>query len=206
MNLIKKMKKVILVICLAFGLNQNSNAQVNFGIKGGVNYNNTGKESFKDATNDIADGANAKTGFHAGLWFRGNIYVLGLYIRPEIVYTEVKTEYLYKNSSTGYDFKKLDVPVLLGKKVFGFGNVFIGPSFQYILDDQFNFSELNTDEFDKFSVGLQMGFGIEFGSLGIDARWERGLSNSEAKFVGNNTSVTIDNRTNQIIFGISLEL
>jgi hypothetical protein len=206
MNLIKKMKKVILVICLAFGLNQNSNAQVNFGIKGGVNYNNSGKESFKDATNDIADGANAKTGFHAGLWFRGNIYVLGLYIRPEIVYTEVKTEYLYKNSSTDYDFKKLDVPILLGKKVFGFGNVFIGPSFQYILDDQFNFSELNTDEFDKFSVGLQMGFGIEFGSLGIDARWERGLSNSEAKFAGNTTSVTIDNRTNQIIFGISLEL
>ncbi|PQB06618.1 hypothetical protein BST83_05180 [Polaribacter filamentus] len=200
------MKKVILVICLAFGLTQNSNAQVNFGIKGGVNYNNTGKESFKDATNDIADGANAKIGFHAGVWFRGNIYVLGLYIRPEIVYTEVKTEYLYKNSSTDYDFKKLDVPVLLGKKVFGFGNVFIGPSFQYILDDQFNFSELTTDEFDKFSVGLQMGFGIEFGSLGIDVRWERGLSNSETKFVGNSSSVTIDNRTNQIIFGISLEL
>ena len=51
------MKKVILVICLAFGLSQNSNAQVDFGIKGGVNYNNNGEESFKDATNDIADGA-----------------------------------------------------------------------------------------------------------------------------------------------------
>ncbi|MFN0729306.1 outer membrane beta-barrel protein [Polaribacter gochangensis] len=200
------MKKILLILCLAFGLSQTTNAQLNFGIKGGVNYNNNGDVTFSSAGNDVVNGAKSKSGFHAGLWFRGKIPVLGLYLRPEIVYTQVKSEYLYKGTNTDYDFKKLDVPVLIGTKFLGFANAFIGPSFQYIIDDNFTFSDLSTDEFDKFSVGMQMGFGIELGALGVDVRWERGFSDSEAIFVDNTTNVTIDNRTNQIIFGVSIRL
>lgn len=200
------MKKVILVVFLALGLSQISNAQINFGIKGGVNYNNNGDATLSSTGNDIIDGAESKSGFHAGVWFRGKLPILGLYLRPEIVYTQVKSEYTYKSAATDYDFKKLDVPVLLGKKVLGFGNVFIGPSFQYIIEDDFSFSDLSSDDFDKFSVGMQMGFGVEFGKVGLDVRWERGLSDSEARFTDNNTNITVDNRTNQIIFGLSLQL
>lgn len=200
------MKKLILIMVLAFGISQTTNAQFSYGIKAGINYNNNGDVTFKSAGNDIVNGAKSRSGFHAGLWFRGKIPVLGLYLRPELVYTQVKSEYLYKGSNTDYDFKKLDVPILVGTKVLGFGNVFIGPSFQYIIDDSFKFSNLSSDDFKKFSVGMQMGFGVEFGALGIDVRWERGLSNSEAIFVDNNINVTIDNRTNQIIFGVSFRL
>jgi len=198
------MKKVILMFCLAFGFSQMSNAQIDFGLKGGVNYNNSGEDSFKYSTNDIVDGAEAKTGYHVGIWFRGDIPALGgLYLRPEIVYTQVKTEFETQSNSDDYSFKKLDVPVLVGKKFLGFANAFIGPSFQYILDDEINYNNLTSDELDKFSVGLQMGVGVEFGNVGVDVRWERGLSENEAKFVNN---LTVDNRTNQIIFGLSLKL
>ena len=129
-----------------------------------------------------------------------------MYLRPELVYTQVESEYLYKSTTTEYDFKKLDVPVLFGKKILGFANVFAGPSFQYIIDDDFSFSNLSSDDFDKFSVGMQLGFGIELGKIGLDVRWERGLSESEARFTDNNTNITVDNRTNQIIFGLSLQL
>jgi hypothetical protein len=200
------MKKVILVVFLALGLSQVSNAQINFGIKGGINYNNNGDATLSSTGNDIINGAESKSGFHAGVWFRGKLPILGLYLRPELVYTQVKSEYTYKSAATDYDFKKLDVPVLLGKKVLGFGNVFIGPSFQYIIEDDFSFSDLSSDDFDKFSVGMQMGFGVEFGKVGLDVRWERGLSDSEARFTDNNTNITVDNRTNQIIFGLSLQL
>ncbi|MCG1036905.1 outer membrane beta-barrel protein [Polaribacter sargassicola] len=196
------MKKIILTICLVLGLSQISNAQINFGLKGGVNYNNSGDATFSSTGNDVLEGAESKSGYHAGIWFRGNLPIVGLYLRPEIVYTQVKSEYIYNNSSTDYNFKKIDVPVLIGKKFFGFANAFIGPSFQYILDDEFNFSNLTTDEFEKFSIGAQMGFGIEIGNLGVDVRWERGLSENEAKF----TNITIDNRTDQIIFGLSFKL
>jgi len=196
------MKKVILVVFLTLGLSQVSNAQIDFGIKAGINYNNNGEDAFKDATNDIAEGASAKTGYHAGIWFRGKLPILGLYLRPEIIYTEVKSEFEVLARTEDYNFKKLDVPVLVGKKILGFAHVFAGPSFQYILEDKIDFSNLSTDEFNKFTVGMQFGAGVEFDNIGIDVRWERGLTNSEAKFA-NNTK--IDNRVNQIIFGVSLK-
>jgi hypothetical protein len=198
------MKKVILIMFLTLGFTQLSNAQIDFGIKAGVNYNNGGDDSVESTGADVIDGAKAKSGYHAGIWFRGDLPILGLYLRPEIVYTEIKSEYNFNSKNTDYDFKKIDVPVLVGKKFFGVVNAFIGPSFQYIIDDSFEFSNFTTDEFDKFSVGAQMGVGLEFGNLGIDVRWERGLSSSEAKFAGN--GITVDNRTNQIIFGLSFQL
>ena len=197
------MKKVILMMCLAFAFSQTSNAQIDFGIKGGLNYNNNGDATFSSTGSDVIRGGDSKSGFHAGLWFRGKIPIVGLYLRPELVYTQVKNEYTSdQNVTSDYEFKKIDVPVLLGKKFLGVANVFIGPSFQYILEDNFEFANVTTDDFDKFSVGLQMGFGVELGKIGVDVRWERGLSNTEAKFA----NVTVDNRTNQIIFGLSLKL
>jgi len=87
--------------------------------------------------------------------------------------------------------------------LFGIANVFIGPSFQYILNSDFGLSTVSEVSLDKFSVGMQSGFGVEFGKLGIDVRWERGLSTTEAVFVDNNTNINIDNRTSQIILGLS---
>jgi len=199
------MKKVIIVLFLAF-VTQTATAQIQYGIKAGINYNNNGDATFSTAGSDLIDGAESKSGWHAGLWLRAKLPIFGLYIRPELVYTQVKSEYLYKGATTDYDFKKIDVPVLVGTKFLGFANAFIGPSFQYIIDSDFQFSNLSTDDFSKFSVGMQMGFGVEFGSLGVDVRWERGLSSTEANFVDNNTNITVDNRTNQIIFGISYKL
>ncbi|MFD2528448.1 MULTISPECIES: porin family protein [Polaribacter] len=197
------MKKVILMMCLAFAFSQTSNAQIDFGLKGGINYNNNGDATFSSTGSDVIKGGESRSGYHAGLWFRGKLPLIGLYIRPELVFTQVKNEYTDTNDATSeYEYKKLDVPVLLGKKFLGVANVFIGPSFQYIIEDDFSFSGLTTDEFDKFSVGLQMGAGIELGRIGIDVRWERGLSKTEANFA----NVTVDNRTDQIIFGLSLKL
>jgi hypothetical protein len=202
------MRKVILILCVAFACSQTLTAQKDFGIKGGVNYNNNGDATFSSTGGDVIQGAESKSGFHAGLWFRGKVPIIGLYIRPELVFTQVKSEYMDSESnSSKYEFSKIDVPILLGKNFLGFATAFIGPSFQYILNDDFEFSDVTTDDFDKFSVGLQMGFGIELGNLGIDVRWERGLSETEAKFTKENADFfTVDNRTNQIIFGLSYQL
>lgn len=194
------------MLCLTFGLSQISNAQLQFGVKGGINYNNNGDLTLSGVVNNAVAGADAKSGFHVGMWFRGKLPIVGIYIRPEIVFTQVKSEYLYKGNNTSYDFKKIDVPVLFGKKIFGFANVFIGPSFQYVLNSDFGLSTVSEVSLDKFSIGMQSSFGVEFGKLGIDVRWERGFSNTEAVFVDNLTSINIDNRTNQIILGLSYRL
>jgi hypothetical protein len=197
------MKKVVLILVMIFGIGQVSHAQLDFGIKGGVNYSNTGDLS--SSAENLVEGADASSGYHAGIWFR--IKFLGLYVRPEIIYTDINSEYEANGIVADYGFSKVDVPVLLGTKILGFGTIFIGPSFQYIIEDGLTLDDISTDDFDKFSLGMQLGFGVEFGRFGLDVRWERGLSSSEADFVGDNIgNFNIDNRTNQIIFGASIRL
>ena len=205
------MKKVFLMISLAFAFSQTSTAQIDFGVKAGLNYNS---ESIQSVSEDVFTGAESKTGYHAGIWLRFKLPIIGFYLRPELVYTNLENELLYKitptqtTQPTSYNFQKIDIPVLIGKKFFGIGNVFAGPSFQYILNSDFSIDDLEDVDTDGFTVGLQFGAGIELGNLGIDVRWERGLNAVESTFlnVTTNTNVTFDTRVNQIIIGLSYKL
>lgn len=155
------MKKVLLITCFVFGLHQATYSQVHFGIKGGINYNSN---SIQDVSEDVFDGAKSKTGYHAGIWLRFKIPVIGLYLRPELVYTNLENSLQYNNGlvqkNTTFSFQKIDIPVLLGKKILGIGNIYIGPSFQYILDQDFSISDIPNVEGDGFTLGLQFGFSI----------------------------------------------
>ena len=197
------MKKVFLMISLAFAFSQTSTAQLDFGVKAGLNYNS---ESIQETGQDLFEGAESKTGYHAGIWLRFKLPIIGFYLRPELVYTNLENELLYKESqTTSYNFQKVDIPVLIGKKFFGIGNVFAGPSFQYILNSDFSLNDIENVDTDGFTVGLQFGAGVELNNLGIDVRWERGLNTVESTFlnVSTNTNVTFDTRVNQIIIGLS---
>ena len=200
------MKKVILVICLTLGFSQISNAQLAFGVKAGINYNSN---SIKEVSSNVFRDAKTKTGFHAGIWTRLKVPVLGIYIRPELVYTNLENEIVYISTGdeTTHTFQKIDIPVLLGKKIFGIGNIFIGPSFQYILDSDFGIDDISSIDSKGFTMGLQFGGGVEFGKLGIDIRWERAFSGVGSSFVNNVAqNVNYDTRINQIIIGLSIKL
>ncbi len=182
-------------------------SQLQFGIKAGINYNS---DSFKNVSEDVLDGAKSKTGYHAGIWLRAKIPAIGFYLRPELVYTELKNDVSYDNTivaarKTDYSLRKIDVPVLLGKKFLGIANVYIGPSFQYILDADFGLSDISDVNTSDFTVGLQFGGGIELGKLGLDIRWERSFSDQETSFLDSTTNerYNFDTRVNQIILGLS---
>jgi hypothetical protein len=197
------MKKIILILCLTLGLSQASNAQLDFGVKGGLNYNSN---SIKEVQSDVFSGAKSKTGYHAGAWLRFKLPIIGFYVRPELVYTNLENEVFYKSKETTYSFQKIDIPVLLGKKIFGIGNIFIGPSFQYILASDFSINDITSVDADGLTMGLQFGGGVEFGKLGIDLRWERAFSGIKSKLVSNLGNVNYDTRINQIIIGLSYKL
>ena len=191
-------------MCLAFGFSHTSNAQIDFGLKAGLNYNSN---SIKKVSDDVFEGAKSKTGYHAGIWLRFKVPVTGFYVRPELVYTNLKNEITYENVETTYSFQKIDVPVLIGKKIFGIGNVYVGPSFQYIIDSDFDFDDIKEVTSDGFTVGVQFGGGIELGKLGIDVRWERAFSGIESTFTrALGSDVNFDTRVNQIIIGLSYKL
>jgi len=202
------MKKIVFALFFLLGTSQFSQAQVAFGVKGGINYNSS---SIKDVTANVFSGAEGKAGYHAGIWLRFKIPVAGIYLRPELIYTHLDNTVTYTPTgglakATSYSFNKIDIPVLIGKKVFGFGNVFVGPSFQYLLKSDFAFSDLKEVKSNGFTVGIVTGFGLEFGKLGIDVRWEKAFSNIQTFFLDNATNVNFDTRVNQIIVGLSYKL
>ena len=200
------MKKLIFLLFLVIGYSQLANSQTAFGVKAGINYNSN---SIKEVSSDVFEGAESKTGYHAGIWLRLKIPILGLYAKPELVYTNLENEvkFIYTDKRTSYSFQKIDLPLLIGKKVFGIGNVYAGPSFQYILNSDFSFADISEVKANGFTIGLQFGGGIELGNLGIDLRWERAFSGIESTFIGTTgSSVNFDTRVNQIILGLSYRL
>ena len=93
------MKKVFLMISLAFAFSQTSTAQLDFGVKAGLNYNS---ESIQSVSEDVFTGAESKTGYHAGIWLRFKLPIIGFYLRPELVYTNLENELLYKGESNNF--------------------------------------------------------------------------------------------------------
>lgn len=194
------MKNVFLVVFMltaAIGFSQSGSG---FGIKGGLNYGSTG-----DFQNEIADNIedpDSKIGYHLGLYAKADLGLL--YIRPEVIYTNLNSEY----SVGDLEVKKLDVPLLVGVNVIGPLHVFAGPSLQYILDTDFETDNVDFDlgdAQDDFTVGAQFGVGLNLGRLGVDLRYERGFNDNEAEFSGLDNS-RIDTRPEQLILALSLSL
>lgn len=196
------MKKTIFVAFMALsGLYAMAQGDSSFGIKGGLNYSANG--DYFESASDVAENPDRNIGYHIG--FFGKIGAAKVYVRPELVFTKTKSD--YQNSE--FDMSKLDVPVLLGINIVGPLHVFAGPAFQYILDTKFDGIKIDDVEND-FTVGMNIGAGVNFGKLGVDLRYERGFSNNEATFI--NTDITavgpsrIDTRPDQLILSLSLAL
>ena len=194
------MKKTILLLVFALGsMTAFAQSDSGFGIKAGLNYNANG--DYFESTGEAARNPDRNIGYHIGVFGKiGN----RMYLRPELIYTKTKADY----DGDKFDISKLDLPVLVGAKIIGPVHVFAGPAFQYILDTEFDGITINDIEND-FTVGLNIGAGINLGKLGIDLRYERGFSENEATFVGNIGTVgpsRIDARPDQLIVSLSLNL
>lgn len=188
-------------MALAFlGWTANAQSGAAFGVKGGLNY--AGNGDFFNSAENAYRSPDKNVGYHVGVFGKiGNT----IYVRPELVFTAIKSGY----NKGDLKINKLDLPVLLGIKVIGPLNVFAGPSFQYILNTKFDGVTIDTIEND-FTVGLNIGAGVNLGKLGIDVRYERGFSENEITFINSNiTSLDgdrVDTRPDQIILSLSLNL
>jgi len=194
-------KSVALTFVLAFiGFSINAQNKSSFGFKGGLNYSANG--DYIESTNVNAKNPDRNIGYHVGVFGK-----IGdkLYLRPELIYTATKSDY----SSNEFSVKKIDAPVLVGLRVIGPLSVFAGPSFQYILDTEFDGITIDNVK-DDFSIGLNFGVGINFRKIGIDLRYERGFSDNEATFINTNLVTIgesrIDTRPDQLILSLSIGL
>lgn len=186
------MKNSYLLI-FAFFICLSANAQfLNFGLKGGVNYNSNGDLRAFSLTNpdDFEKySANEEVGYHLGMLAEIKL-PLFLYIRPELVYTHTESSYNFDTENGKLKMDKLELPVLIGFRVFKIGRFFFGPNFSYIMNTKLSVpdavSNISNVTYDDFIVSGQIGIGLNFGKIGADIRWETGFSDTEASFITEN--------------------
>jgi hypothetical protein len=201
------MKKAILALLLIS--TTAAMAQSGFGVKGGLNYADNGEIEYTDVTTageDAVKGGDSKVGYHFGFFYRAEF--AGFFVKPELLYTKTKSSYQFNDKDAEYKISKLDLPLLFGIDIIGPVNVFAGPSLQYILDNDFQGVRLGDVEED-FTIGAQFGAGIQFGGIGLDVRYERGLTKNEATVLDLDNPEglqRVDTRPSQIIFSLSLQL
>ena len=168
-----------------------------YGIKAGLNYNSNG--SLISESENIIVNPDSNAGYHFGVFVttKGKIY-----IRPELVFTHTKSKYEANGLNSDFKMDKIDAPILVGLKIIGPLNIFIGPSFQYIINT--DLEDIDLADVDKdFTVGGIVGVGVQVGKLGVDLRYERGFSSNEAEFIGIGDSGRIDTRPKQLIVSVS---
>ena len=165
------MKKIFLILVCAstFAV---ANAQVSFGVKGGLNLSNV--------VGDDAEGAKAKVGYHVGL-LAGIPVTSNFSVQPELVYSAQGAKYEEAgeddvNLNSGY----LNIPVLAKySAASGFYGV-TGPQLGFLLSAKAKQGDDKTDvkEFYK-STDFSWAFGVGYktsSNLGFDLRYNLGLS------------------------------
>ena len=198
-----KLRIITLFVITLLASTQIASAQSGWGVMGGLTFNSTG--DLINETSEIIDskGSNS-SGFNIGLFAKADLGLL--YIRPELLYTEFKTTYHAIGEPIDYKESKIDLPVLVGMRIIGPLKLFVGPDFQFLLNndlDGFKFSDIEND----FTVGGNFGLALALGKLELDLRYERGFTDNEVAFINNNITeipeARVDARSEQLIVNLS---
>lgn len=190
--------KPLSLFVLVFLISNFSFSQIDFGIKGGLNFDSAGEAQLTLETKDHE----RKSGFHIGVYSEFD-FLIG-YLRPELQFTNVKTQLEGSEISTN----RIELPVSFGLKLFGPLSFFVGPTAYYSLSQKssnYSFDAIK----DKTTFGLHLGTRLNIGSVGIDLRYERGLSPIQTTILTRNgvdVSGNVDSRPNQFLVGVSYKL
>lgn len=171
------MKKIILsALFVAFNLAAFSQVLPSFqlGVKAGANLSKLSTDNTFSSDN--------RAGYYAGLWTR--IGAAGIHLQPEL-YLSGKNTTL--KSAAGEEnkvkFTSLDVPILVGTKIGAAGvgiRLNTGPVVSFVLDDEQSFGDAASNafkgNFKGQNIAWQFGAGLDIGKLGVDLRYETGLS------------------------------
>jgi len=204
------MKKLIFVVI--FGIYSITNAQIkiDYGVKTGLNYTVIGDLTISGGIAGFNEKVTSERGFgfHAGMYTQLNFSKL--YIRPELVFTKTSSTYNHILSpASEFKLSTLEIPVLVGFKIIKPISVYIGPTFQYILNNEFStLFDLNTEH--DIVMGLNFGATVEYKKFGIDLRYSPGLSENlavDTHFLHvDGFAYSINTRSDQIIFSFSYML
>lgn len=195
------MKFYLTSLLILFGITLIHAQRFAYGITAGTNFTSGGQitgESFKENDEYVywtgTSQGQTKTGFHGGGFVE--VGFGDFFVRPELVYTSLKSEFVFPNKSSVYSVEKLDFPLLVGYNFGNIGGLYAGPVYSPIFKNSLEYKEatiIKTDENvwikgsslkePSLPVNLQIGLKSEFNQFGFDLRYEYGLASSEPERV-----------------------
>jgi hypothetical protein len=175
------MKKMLLVI-IATGSILFASAQIQFGVKAGYN--------LTTLTTSASSDLKSKSGFSGGVLASVPLFNT-FYLQPEIVYSGQGTSFTVGGVNANLNYNYLNVPVLFkyqNPKGF-FAET--GPQVGFVLSANIKANGMTTDVKDEiqtmdFSWAFGLGYLIPDVNLGIDVRYNLGITNT-AKDSGGET-------------------
>lgn len=205
------MKKLLFVTILTiFSISINAQLDINYGLKTGLNYNVNGDLSISGGFAGFYEkvGSERDFGFHAGMYAHLNF--TKLYVRPELLFTKTRSTYNHILSpASEFKLSMLEIPVLVGFRIIKPVSLYIGPTFQYIIDNKFS-TTFDLDIEDDIVLGLNIGIALQLQKLGFDLRYSPGLSENLAVYLDevpvDGIGYSIETKSNQIIFSFSYQI
>lgn len=213
------MNKLVGIILIAFfSLNTVQAQEFKFGVKGGLNKTFggqiTGIQSSSIYTGDTFN-AEGEIGFHGGVWTQ--LSFGKFFIRPEVVYSKLESRFDFPNRPAIYNVDELSVPFLVGYNVWGPLDIYAGPAYKKIMDARMEGTEpLDNPPLivvQNFPLSAQIGAKVEFGSFGLDVRYDRSMATEEAQTIdivnstyGINRATFDDARLHQVIVSLTVKL
>ncbi len=206
MNFTKNLLVIFLLLTFSLSYSQDNDKKLSFGVTAGFNYNSNGEYVTEGTVTEIASQfkSEKKTGYHGGIYIQYKFS--GMYFRPEVLYTKTKSTY----ASIDFDQTKLEVPLMIGFDIIKPVSLFVGPSFQYTLANEFEgFDVNNIDVQSDLGVNFQAGLAIQLHSqIRVSIRYEKGVSNNIMTIKDDTNAVigTLDTKPEQLILSFSLSL
>ena len=166
------MKKLALVLLAGISF-ATANAQFQFGAKGGLN--------FATLSGSDIDGAKTLVNFNVGVFARLPL-IERLSLQPELVYSVQGAK--FENPDESHHVNYLNLPILLKYAAGGGFAIYTGPQVGFLLSahNKYDGNSINEKDFFKsadFAWAFGLAYRIPQTKLGIDARYNLGISNIE---------------------------
>jgi hypothetical protein len=199
--------------------------QFQVGLKGGINKTYGGEITGinsgvpADYTSDTFE-AEGEIGYHGGAWVQVNFGKF--FIRPEVVYSKLESRFDFPQGPTLFEVEEFSVPLLIGYNIYGPLDIYAGVAYKNIISSTIERIEPTDDPaqvvIQNTPFSAQIGAKVEFGSFGLDVRYDYSLSSADpynVDFQSDNADFVIptvnratlnDLRLNQIIVSLTLKL
>ena len=195
------MKSSPILFLLVFSIKL-SFSQFEYGLKGGLNFGSSGDIVVVTDQLQKEGDLTSKTGYNLGAY--SEVYFLMFYLRPEFQYTKLSSQF----EDDLIDNERIELPLSIGYSILGPISLFLGPIVYYNLSQKAK--ELKLEKIQNTtSLGLHIGARLKLGALGVDVRYEKGLSTTETKLLsqaGIPVSGQIDSQKDQFTLGVSFKI